>query len=217
MSSLFNSNMRKNGGWKKDEECCQNYFKKKITKIIWKSCPLTNDIITLLSERVRHDINQFFGFTGSCVIPDNLTHDFIEVYIECEDEKCKNEFKTVGDEKKPKNCYCCTFEYGSDGTSKEVGRYENWFEDRKSFVPKNFRYNYLLTIFSKYEKIFLAKDYDFLNHNCKTFASAFYSELEEMDAHFQSQFDKFESQCESKEAKELVKNLREINADCIIY
>ena len=35
--------MRKNGGWKNDEECCQNYAKKKITKIILKSCPLAND------------------------------------------------------------------------------------------------------------------------------------------------------------------------------
>ena len=63
----------------------------------------------------------------------------------------------------------------------------------------------------------MAKDYVFLNHNCKTFASAFYSELEKMDADFQSHFDKFESQCESKEAKEIIKNLREINVDCFIY
>jgi hypothetical protein len=192
-------------------------LQKKITKIIWKSCPLTNDIITVLSERVRHEINQYFSFTGNCVIPHNLTHDFVEVHIECEDEKCKNEFKTVGDEKKHKNCYCCTFEYGSTGTSKEVGRYENWFEGRKSFVPKNFRYNYLLLIFRKYEKIFLAKDYDLLKHNYKTFASAFYSELEDMDANFQSTYDKAYSEITSEEGKKIIDNLRELNADCLIY
>ena len=209
MSSLFNSNMRKNGGWKNDEECCQNYAKKKITKIIWKSCPLANDMITVLSEGMRYKINQFFGFTGGCVIPQDLTHDFVEVHIECENEECKNKSKKI--------CYCCTFEYGSDGTSKEVGRYENWFEGRKSFIPKNFRYNYLLLIFRKYEKIFLAKDYDLLKHNCKTFASAFYSELEDMDADFQSTYDKAYSEITSKEGKELIDNLREINADCLIY
>ena len=208
MSSLFQSNMRKNGGWKDGEECCQKSYGKKITKIIWKSCPLTNEIITALSEGVRLKINQFFGFTGGCVIPDNLTHDFVEVYIECENEECKKENK---------NCYCCTFEYGSDGTSKDVGRYENWLDGRKSFVPKNFKYNYLLLIFEKYEKIFLAKDYDFLNHNCKTFASAFYSELEDIDADIQRKFDKAYSQVETEEGKKLVNDLRDLNADCLIY
>ena len=72
-------------------------------------------------------------------------------------------------------------------------------------------------VFSGYEKIFLAKDYDFLNHNCKTFASAFYSELEDMDANFQSTYDKAYSEITSKKGKELIDNLREINADCIIY
>ena len=130
----------------------------------------------------------------------------------------KNKFKTGGDQenrKKPSNC--CTFEYGSSATSKEEGRYENWFEGRKSFVPKDFRYNYLLLIFKKYEKIFLAEDYDFLEHNCKTFASAFYSELENQDAEFQKKFDLADSQITSKEGKELLNNLREINADCLIY
>ena len=88
---------------------------------------------------------------------------------------------------------------------------------RKSFIPKNFRYNYLLLIFSKYEKIFLGKDYDFLEYNCKTFASAFYSELEDMDANFQRTYDKAYSEITSKEGKELIDNLREINADCLIY
>ena len=209
MSSLFNSNMRKNGGWKNDEECCQNYAKKKITKIIWKSCPLTNEIITRLSEGMRYKINQFFGFTGGCVIPQDLTHDFVEVHIECENEECKNESKKI--------CYCCTFEYGSSGTSKKVGRYENIFEGKKSFIPKNFRYNYLLLIFRKYEKIFLAKDYDLLKHNCKTFASAFYSELEDTDANFQSTYDKAYSEITSEEGKKIIDNLRELNADCLIY
>ena len=169
---------------------------------------------------MRYKINQFFGFTGDSVIPDDLSHDFVEVHIECENEECKNKFKTKGDEKnrkKPLNCYCCTFEYGSSGTSKDEGRYENWFEGRKSFVPKNFKYNYLLFIFKKYEKIFLAKDYDFLNHNCKTFASAFYSELENLDADFQRNFDLLDSKVTSEEGKQIVKNLREINADCLIY
>ena len=207
MSSLFKSNMRKNGEWKKDEECCCQNYKKKIKKIIWKSCPLVNDKITALSEKVRYEINYSFGSTGSCVIPDSLTHDFIEVHIECENEECKNKFN---------NCYCCTFEYGSDGTSKENGRYENWYEGVKSFVPKYFRYNYVLFLFSKFEKMFLAKDYDFFNHNCKTFASAFYSQLEKIDADVQSQFEKSESQCKSKEAKECLKHLREVSADCLI-
>ena len=166
-------------------------------------------MITVLSEGMRYKINEFFGFTGGCVIPQDLTHDFVEVHIECENEECKNKSKKI--------CYCCTFEYGSNGTSKEVGRYENWFEGRKSFIPKNFRYNYLLLIFRKYEKIFLAKDYDLLKHNCKTFASAFYSELEDMDANYQSIYDKAYSEITSKEGKELIDKLREINADCLIY
>ena len=50
-------------------------------------------------------------------------------------KKNNENFKIVRGEKH-KNCYCCTFEYGSDGTNKEVGKYEYWFEGRKSFIPK---------------------------------------------------------------------------------
>ena len=153
MSSLFDSNMRKYGQWKKDQECCKYNDKKKIKKIIWRSGLLTNDLITALSEGLRHKINEFFGFTGNQVIPDGLTHDFVEVHIECENEECQKKFKTIGDsenKKKPLNCYCCTFEYGSMGTKKEEGMYENWVEDIKYFVPKNIGYNYLLFIFGKF-------------------------------------------------------------------
>lgn len=89
MSSLFDSNMRKYAQWKEDQECCNNYTKKKIKKIIWKSCSLTKDLITVLSEGIRYKINQFFSFTGGNTIPDDLTHDFVEVHIECENEECK--------------------------------------------------------------------------------------------------------------------------------
>ena len=164
---LFESNIRKYGEWEDGKQCCDDQLKKKVKKIIWKSCPLTNDFLLGLTH---------FTKTKICKIPStddivqDLTHDFIEVHIECENEDCKM---------KEEKSFCEIFEYGSDGVHRSVGKYRKIFKEVNSFIPKNIDYLTLYLMDFKFKEIFKASDYDFLRFNCKTFAKSLYSKLVE--------------------------------------
>lgn len=164
---LFELNIRKYGEWEDGKKCCDDPIKKKVKKIIWRSCPLTNDFLLGLTN---------FTKTKICKIPSSddifqdLTHDFIEVYIDCENEDCKM---------KEEKSFCEIFEYGSDGVNRRVGKYRKIFKEVNSFIPKNIDYLSLFLMNFKFQEIFKASDYDFLRFNCKTFAKSFYTKLVE--------------------------------------
>ena len=103
--SSFESNMRKYGQWEKGIKCCNRKFKHKIKELRLKSCPLTNDILTQIST---HYLST--GMTYS-----DISHDYIEAQIECENEECQN---------KKEKFFCYTIEYGSTGALMNLGSYK---------------------------------------------------------------------------------------------
>ena len=166
--SSFESNIRKYGEWEYGKKCCDDPLRKKVKKIIWRSSPLTKDILLELTNFLKTKI---YGMTSSNTFQD-LTHDFIEVYFECENEECKM---------KEEKYFCETFEYSPSGLSREVGKYRKIYKEVNSFIPKNIDYLTLFYLKFKMENTFKASDYNFLLFNCKTFANRFYSTLLESE------------------------------------
>ena len=165
--SSFESNFRKYGEWEDGKKCCDNPESKKVKKIIWRSCPLTNDILLQLTNFLKTKICKI---PSSDPIFQDITHDFIEVYIECENEECKT---------KEEKSFCETFEYCTDGLIRNVGKYRKIFKEVDSFTPKNIDYLSLYFFNFKFKEKFKGSDYNFLLFNCKAFAKSFYSKLME--------------------------------------
>ena len=160
--SFCEINMRKYGEFKKGEKCCDRKFKHKIKELRWKSCPLTNDIIANISV---HYLST--GLTYS-----DLSHDFIEAQIECENEECQN---------KKEKFFCYTIEYGSMGAQMTLGSYKKLYKNIETYIPKRKLYLNLEGQFDSLKLDFKASDYNFLTYNCKIYASTFLKMYKEMD------------------------------------
>ena len=160
--SSCESNMRKYGKWEKGEKCCDRKFKHKIKELRWKSCPLTNDIIANISV---HYLST--GLTYS-----DISHDFIEAQIECENEECQN---------KKEKFFCYTIEYGSMGAVMNLGSYKKLYKNIETYIPKRKLYLNLEGQFDSSKLAFKASDYNFLTYNCKIYASTFLTMYKKMD------------------------------------
>ena len=139
------------GKWK---NCCNKIFYQKVIKITLARCRLTNSGLHKISQLCK-------CFTKG----QDLSHDFIEAQIECENPDCKN--------KKERKFYY-TIEYGSDGRNMEVGQYKNKLKEINIFNPVHgLTVKSLKTIYDNSSQYFESKDYNFMNHNCKVYAKIF--------------------------------------------
>lgn len=160
--SSFESNMRKYGQWEKGIKCCNRKLKHKIKELRWKSCPLINDILTNISIQ----------FLSTGMTYSDISHDFIEAQIECENEECQN---------KKEKFFCYTIEYGSDGANMDLGSYKRKYKDIESYVPKRKLFINLECLFEASKIAFKASDYNVLTYNCKIYASNFLKIYKEHD------------------------------------
>lgn len=126
---------------------------------------MTNDILLQLTNLLK---TKKFKIPSSDPIFQDITHDFIVVHIECENEECKT---------KEEKSFCETFEYCTAGLLRNVGKYRKIFKEVDSFTPKNINYLSLFVFNFKFKEKFKGSEYNFLLFNCKTFAKSFYSKL----------------------------------------
>ena len=162
MSSSSESNQRKYGEWESGKKCCDKIFYQKVIKITWARCRLTNSALHKMSQLCK-------CFTKG----QDLSHDFIEAQIECENPECKN--------KKERKFYY-TIEYGSDGRCMEVGQYKNILKVINIFNPRHeLTVKSLKRIYDNSSEYFKSDNYELLNHNCKVYAKNFYDNLVKLE------------------------------------
>ena len=162
MSSSSGSDQCKYGKWEEGKKCCNQMYYQEVIKITLASCRMTNSSLHKMSKLCT-------CFTKG----QDLSHDFIEAQIECKNPDCQN---------KEERKFYYTIEYGSDGRHMDVGQYKNKLKEINIYNPRyGLTVKSLKRIYDNSSQYFEAKDYKFLDHNCKVYAKNFYNNIVKLE------------------------------------